>query len=155
MERDELRVLSIFRKDARKNLTTISRMTGVPVSTLFDRLKKYEGTIIRKHTCLLDFSKLGFELRVNMLIKVGQNEKDKMKDYLLKNQSVNNLFRVVGNGFDFIIEAVFRNMAELQIFVESLERFNIKSRQDYYVIEDIKREEFMADENLVDMFIEG
>lgn len=153
MDKQELRVLSMFRSDARMNLTTISRMTGVPVSTLFDRLKKYEGTIIKKHTCLLDFNKLGYELRVNMLLKVAQQNRDQLKEYLTKNQSVNSVFRVVGNGFDFIIECIFKNMGELQIFAESLEKFNIKARQDYYVLEDIKREEFMADEQLVDLLV--
>ena len=57
----ELLIMSHLRENSRKNLTKISKETKIAVSTIFDKIKKYEGGIIKKHTCILDFTKLGFE----------------------------------------------------------------------------------------------
>jgi len=64
-------LLSHFRRNARESLTTISRETRVPVSTIFDKLKHYERQFIRKHTTLVDFSKLGYMTRANVMLKVA------------------------------------------------------------------------------------
>ena len=52
----DLLIISCLRENSRNNLTNISKMTGIPISTIFDWLKKYEGSIIKKHTALLSFS---------------------------------------------------------------------------------------------------
>ena len=36
-------ILSQFRRNARENLTTTSKRIHIPISTIYDRLKKYEG----------------------------------------------------------------------------------------------------------------
>ena len=61
------------------------------------------------------------------------------------------IFRI-NNGFDFIVEAVFKNINELENFIESLEdKFKIKSKNVYYIIDEIKREKFMTDPRVVDL----
>ena len=59
-------IISHLRNNARIPLTTMSKLTKIPVSTLFDRLKTNEDDIITKHTSLLDFAKLGYNARVNL-----------------------------------------------------------------------------------------
>ena len=142
--------MSHFRKNARLNLTKISRDTGVPVSTIYDKLKKYEGSVIRKHTALVDFQKLGYELRVNVLLKSSNGTKKELCDFLLKFPNINSLLRI-NNGFDFLAEGIFRNMAEVQSFYEKLEKFNIQQIQEFFIIEDIKRETFLADPDLLNI----
>ncbi|HIJ01446.1 TPA: hypothetical protein HA363_02255, partial [Candidatus Woesearchaeota archaeon] len=55
-------LMSFFRNNARENLTRISRITRIPVSTIFDKLRDYEKELVKKHTTLLDFRKLGFDI---------------------------------------------------------------------------------------------
>ena len=78
------------------------------------------------------------------MLKVNKKDRDALKEFLMKCNSVNTLFRI-NNGYDFLVEAVFRNMKEMQDFVEKLERFKIKDRQEFYLLEDLKRESFIAD----------
>jgi hypothetical protein len=45
-----------------------------------------------------------------------------------------------------MIEGIFKHIKDLEDFMEILEeKFPIKSKQVFYIIDDIKREEFMAD----------
>lgn len=145
MKQIDLLLLSSLRANARETLTNISRKTNIPVSTIFDKLKAHENGTIKKHTSIVDFSLLGFGTRANIALKVNKEEKDELKKFLMKNASVNSFYRI-NNGYDYLIEAVFRNILEMEEFCEKIdENFRIKAKQVFYIIEDLKREEFLAD----------
>jgi hypothetical protein len=74
------------------------------------------------------------------------------RDILLaKNSNINSVYKT-NNGFDFMMEGIFKHIKDLEDFMENLEgRFPIKSKQVFYIIEDIKREGFMADPVLFDL----
>lgn len=147
MKNKDLQLLSRLRANARETLTKMSRKTHIPVSTIFDRLKMHERGIIQKHTSLIDFQQLGFTTRATVIIKTDKKDRDGMRDYLTMHQNINSLYKI-NNGYDYLIEAVFKNIKELEEFIEELEeRYKIKSRQVYYIIEDIVREEFLSNPN--------
>ena len=144
LKEKERLLLSHFRRNARESLTSISRETRMPVSTIFDKLKHYERQFIRKHTTLVDFSKLGYLTRADVLLKVAVEHREPLKAYLLKHESVNSLFKI-NNGYDFLAEMVFRHLKDLEDFLEQLEqRYKVMEKAVFYVIEEICREEFMA-----------
>ena len=147
----DLQIISNLRKNARMSLTNMSKLTNIPISTISDRLRVHESSIIKKHTTLIDFEKLGFNIRANVCVKIDKEKRDEVKWFLVKHQNVNSIFRI-NNGYDFLFEGIFRHIKDLEDFIEKLEgRFNVKQRQVYYLIEDIKIEEFMADPQLIDM----
>jgi len=148
-KKKDLLIMSHFRHNARKNLTAISKETRIPVSTLFNKLKIFETNIIKRHTSLLDFSKLGYGAVANIMIKSSKNSKVELAKYLQKNQHVNSLSKIT-NGYDFMVEGIFESIFELEGFLEAIEeKFKILKKDVFYVIEDMKREEFMADQNLL------
>lgn len=150
INKKDLTIMQNLRKNARVSLTRMSKETGIPVSTIFDRIKSQEGKLISKYTSLLDFEKLGYSTRAKLCIKVEREDKDELKEYLTRHQAVNSLFRI-NNGFDFMVEVVFRQIMDLEEFKDKLEdRFRIQECQSYYIIEDLKREEFLTDINLID-----
>ena len=146
----ELIVLSHLRQNARKSLTNISRRTGVPVSTLFDKLKKYEKGLIKKHTILLNFNKLGFDVRVKTLLKVTKDNKENLMEHLMKHQNVNSISSVT-NGFDFIIETVFRNLKDMQNFSSNLDQFQIEKKEEFFIVEEFKNESFLSQPEFVEL----
>lgn len=149
MDKKDLIFLAHLRRNARETLTTISKKTNIPISTLYDRLRIQEQTTITKHTTLLDFTKLGYMCKADITIKVDIEDRDAVKEYLLCQNSVNSLFKI-NNGFDFMIEGVFKHVKEMEDFMEVLERkFKILDKNTFYIIEDIKREEFMSNPELV------
>lgn len=142
-----MQIIAHLRLNARMGLTQMSRKTSIPVSTIFDKLKTYEKNIIQKHTSLIDFSKLGYNTRANITLKTNKQNREKLKEFLQKHQNINSVYKI-NNGYDYLIEAVFRHIKELEDFLEMLEeKFDATERKVYYIIEDIKREGFMSNTN--------
>lgn len=146
MDEKEMNLLSELRKDARCNLTRIAHRAKMPVSTVHDKIKKLRKDIVSKYTCLLDFRKLGFNTRAHLAIRLSKKEqRDEIRQYLLKQQNVNSVYKI-NNGYDYLTELVFRDLGELDDFISELEeRFKIKEKQVYYIIDDVAREQFMSD----------
>jgi DNA-binding Lrp family transcriptional regulator len=149
MNSKDLKIIAFLRKNARISLTRLSRRINVPVSTIFDRLKFNECGVIKKHTCLLDFAVLGFHTRANIVFRVDRDDKDGLKEHLLKCSCVNSFCRV-NNGFDFMVEGVFRQINDLEEFLDNIEsKFKILDKKTFFIIEDLKKEEFMSDPDLM------
>jgi len=143
--RRDITLMMFFRRNARENLTQISRLTHIPVSTIFDKLREFEKDLIQKHTTLIDFRRLGFDIRINALFKVPKDTREEFKEFLMTNEYVNSIFRI-NNGYDYMVEAIFRDMSDMQKFTEMLDRFRIESKQEFFILEDLKRESFLTDE---------
>ena len=143
LSKKEMVILSCLRQDARQTLTTLSKKTNIPISTIYEKLKSYNKGLIKKNACLVDFGKLGFNTRAQILIKVDKKDRDSLRDYLKSNFNVNSIFKV-SNGYDFMVDGVFRHIRDLEEFNESLEeRFNVKRNEYYFVIDELKKEAFM------------
>jgi DNA-binding Lrp family transcriptional regulator len=141
MSEKDLLLLKHFRTDGRQSLTRISKKTRIPISTIYDKLKAYEKSIILKHTTLLDFRQLGFEIRLRLFIAAEQ--KEALRSFLLIHDRVNTVCRI-NNGYDFEIEALFRNMGEFQEFMDDLEQFQIIEKREHFILDELRREGFMT-----------
>lgn len=151
LNKKEMMIISNLRKDARMSLTEMSRETRIPVSTIYENIKHFQDGVITRYTCLLDFSKLGFSVRANVMLRVDRDAKEALSQYLAKSLSVNSLYKV-NSGYDFMMECVFRDMRQLDEFMELLEeKFKIKSKEIHFIIDDIKKEEFVAEPTLMDI----
>ena len=151
VSKKDLVIMSYLRQDSRIKLTKMSRLTRLPVSTIFDRIRFHDGELIKQHICLVDFEKLGFHTRANVMFSAAKKDKENLKEYLQKSQHVNSVYKI-NNGFDFLAEVVFRNISDLEEFLDLLEgKFEIKSKEVHYIIDDIKREAFMSDPDTIDL----
>lgn len=146
MEPDERLLIAAFlRQNARIKLTQLSRKLGVPVSTLFDRVRTLPQLGVTRLSALLDFPRLGFTAQATMLLRAGQGKREPLRAFLLRAWPVNSLWRV-NNGYDFLVECVFKNMRELEEFCERLEHaFGVRQKEVHYVVEELKREGFLSD----------
>ena len=149
INKKDLLLLAYLRKNSREHLNVVSRITKIPVSTLYDRLQARVDEAIVKNTCLLDFSSIGFGVKSHVLFKVNKSDKDNVHKFLMKSLHVNNLFKI-NNGYDFIAEFVFRSISEMEYFFEEIEhKFSIKSKEVHYIISDLKREAFLSSPEIV------
>lgn len=144
----ELELISCFRNNARDTLTKISKRTGVPISTIFDKLRKYQKDLIVKHTSLLDFNKLGFSVVVKSFIKLGRGQRKELTEFLMNNEHVNNM-TAISNRYDFLVELVFKDLKELKEFTEKIDSFGIQEKEDFYVIEYLKKESFLTNARML------
>lgn len=145
LKKKDLVFLAYLRNNARENLTTISRKTSIPVSTLFDRLQVQKGSLIKRHTTLVDFEKMGYSCRAKVVLSVDKKDKEAVKRFLLSHRNVNSMYKI-NNGYDYMVEVIFNHMKEMELFLDSLDdRFKINDKRTYYVIDEIRRESFMSD----------
>ena len=149
IKNSDLKLIAYLRKNARQTLTDISKKTRIPISTLYDKLRMHENSVILKHATLIDFSKLGFNCRANLLLRTNKESREKLGSYLKAHPAVNNLYKI-NNGFDFLVEGVFTHVKELEDFIEELERnFLLEEKKTHYIIEDLKREDFIPEETCI------
>jgi DNA-binding Lrp family transcriptional regulator len=145
LKNKHIKLLVELRKDGRSSLTDISRRISMPVSTIFDTMKTGAAGTVKKYTCLLNFEQIGFNCRTTIVLKVKKEEREEVKNHLLKQQCINSVYKI-NNGYDFLIEAVFKDMKGADEFTENLEsKFKILEKKVYYIMEDIARELFMTD----------
>src|SRR3989339_678337 len=138
MEPKNLQFLSCLRENSREKLTEISKQTKIPISTLFDMLKEMQGSVITKNTVLLNFHKLGFKVHAQIFLKVNPESKEKIRNHLLFNQNVNNLYKI-NNEWDFVVETLHKNIRELDGFLDALNsKFRIEKHQIHYLVDEIK-----------------
>jgi DNA-binding Lrp family transcriptional regulator len=151
INKKDLRILIQLRKNARMQLTDISKATSIPISTIYDRLKNKSNNVISRHASLINFEVLGFNTRAQICLKCGKSSKKNIMEFLLKHPSVNSLYKI-NNGYDYMVEVVFRNVKELEEFLEGMEEnHSIKTKQVYYIIEDMVREHFFSEEIYLDL----
>ena len=150
-KKKDLLILTSLRTDARMSLTEISKKTQIPISTIFDRLQLFNQRLIKSYTALIDFSLFGFNARAQIAIKASQQNKDQLKQFLFNHYHVNSLYKI-NNGYDFMVDCVFRNVKDLEEFLEVLDlKYKVKSRDVFYLIDDIKRESFFSNPELVEL----
>ena len=144
MSKKDLLLVSHLRQNARETMTNMSRGTGIPISTIFDKIKRFEKEFITKHSALIDFDALGYHVRTNVMLKVDAKARKDLEAYLKKDQRVNSAYRI-NNGFDYMFEAVFKDARDMQKFTDELEeKFTIKDKEVFYVIDELKREAFLG-----------
>ncbi len=153
LHQKELLILSNLRKDSRMSLTNISKRTKIPISTIYDKIKSYKGNIITKHTTIIDFTRLGFNAKANIMIKVNKDKREQAKNHLFNHLNINSVYKI-SNGFDFLIEGIFKNVKDVEDFIENFEsNFDIENIKVFYVVEDIKKETFLNNGQLLDIVI--
>lgn len=141
---NDMVVLAKLRQNARERLTKMSRNTSIPVTTLYNKIKELEGSFIKKHTSILDFSKLGFNTRAMVIMKVKKDMREKVRDFLSAHRNVNSIYKI-NNGFDYLVEVVFKEVRDVESFVEIAESSaGVDKSVVHYVIDDVKREDFMS-----------
>lgn len=141
----DIDLLARLRNNARVKMTHLSRDANMPVSTIFERMRGPLSKCVLKYTCVLKNTELGFNSRATIILKVDKEQKKEIGQFLEKHQNVNSLYKI-NNGYDFMMDAIFRQMADLEEFIEQLERkYRIKHKEVYFIIDEIKQETFLSD----------
>lgn len=147
LAKEHLQIIAELRKDARQSLVEVSKQTGIPHSTIHQRVREYEGQVIKKHTPLLNFRKIGFYAHAFLLLKTKSEYKEAILANLLQHKNLNSIYRV-DSGFDFLIECIFRDAGEQKDFMNSLsDHFGVDALK-IEVLDSLMQENFLTDMNI-------
>jgi len=138
MNENELKILDELRKNARCSMTQISKTTRIPLSTVFKKIIKFEKDIIKKYVSLMNFNKLGFSVRISLVLKA--KDRAALKEFLTEHPNVNSLYRI-SQEYDFFAETIFPTMLDYERFIEKLDCL-ISNKKTFHMIEDLRQEDF-------------
>ena len=122
-EKDKI-ILELLQQDASLSTYKITKKTGIPQTTVLNRINqlKEEG-IIKRYTLDVDWKKLGMNHKALILVKVDKKAESKVGDIeekVFKFPQVLNIKRLMGKN-DFVIELVCKDIDELnEILVKKI-----------------------------------
>lgn len=135
-----------LRRSRSQNIMELSRKINMPKSTVYDMLHRLEEKAVIDGRIHLDFEKIGFPIRIFLIIKTETEHKDTLKKYLLEQKHVNNIF-TINRASSFHVESIFKNQKEVEDFLEDLEQKNSLIQLSVYtILEHIERERFLTKE---------
>lgn len=144
MDETGIMILSHLRSDARKSLVEVAKETGIPVSTVYDKVRKYEKSIIKKHSSIIDFQKIGYNIRVMMLVKLKKDEE--FRKLANSHSSINSVFKLNEHSM-YLIDCIFMYMGEMEDFLAHLEKCDVEEKDMHFISEEVVRENFLAKNN--------
>jgi len=140
LKKEDTKLINELRKNGRKGPKEMSESIGTPISTIYEKVQNHLP-IIKRYTCLLDYSKLGYSIRATFIFKVKHREQALL--FLMQNNNVNNLWKING-GYDFLLEGVFKDLLEVEELKDELQNKCKATRmQVHYMVEELKREQFI------------
>lgn len=115
----DFKIIQVLNKNARIPYRTIAEEIGVSDATIRNRVKKLlEEGIIKKFNVLLDYHKLGRIIKAFIGLRVQPQRLKEIVEHLNENPDVQVLYRTSGD-VDLFVEVIFRDMEELNSFLES------------------------------------
>jgi Lrp/AsnC family leucine-responsive transcriptional regulator len=128
----DLKILKELQKDGRMNYAEISRRTGIPPSTVHDKITKLvKRGVIKKFTVTLDSEKVGFPVSALIGIETGAEQYRNVAKELCQ---MHELVKVYGTTAEFDLMAKVRTTS-LKKLNEILNRIReTKGVDDIFVI---------------------
>ncbi len=133
-------ILNHLRENADYTLKHLSKLTGIPQSTVHDRIigLKKRG-LISRFTVLANTKKLGYDHHCLLFLSSYNITQQPLIDYFKSHPAVNSAMRT--NEDDFVLEVLFTNSLESEGFKHELEkRKGLVIKQVIPIKENIKKE---------------
>lgn len=127
MDEQNLQILELLQQNAKVTTSTIAKKTGMPITTVYNRIRKMEeGGIIRNYSVRLDYEKLGKPIAAYVLITVASlhaAKDDQILDTLV--EKIRKLVQLeeacsMTGAFDILIKLRAKNISELNRMINSL-----------------------------------
>lgn len=132
LDETDLQILKELQKDGRMNYAEISRKTGIPSSTVYDKIVRLVNKgVIKKFTVILDREKVGFGVSALIGVETGAELYGNVAKELCQ---LHELVRVYGSTaqFDLMVKVRTTSLKRLN---EILNRIRgIKGVDDLFVI---------------------
>ncbi|MCW1306908.1 MAG: Lrp/AsnC family transcriptional regulator [Candidatus Nanoarchaeia archaeon] len=146
LDEKDIKILSLLRKNSRLSLTKIARKVDLPISTVYDRIRRLQRNgVIKKYTCLLDYRAIDYPIVARVLLKANSN-KERVENLLANSIYTNTFEKINGDEFNYFSTFIAPSMEELQEFIERItEKLGIPNYKVFYVIREISEEKFLED----------
>jgi DNA-binding Lrp family transcriptional regulator len=115
MDKKDLAIIELLKKDSRYSVRDISKKTGIRPSTVHQRIKKLrEEGVIERFTLKLDNNKVGEGLIVFMFVKTKPSVE--IDSTVFSNKHIKEVFGITGE-YDLLIKMKFKDVVEFNDFI--------------------------------------
>jgi len=122
--------------DGRLPYSELGRRCGLSRQTVFNRIRRLlERRLIKKFSTCVDAEKLGLSFKAYVLIiaKPDKTLREELADFLRRCRCVTQLHLLFGR-FDFFVELLVRDKAELTAFIKNLHAFGAVERTETFMV---------------------
>jgi Lrp/AsnC family leucine-responsive transcriptional regulator len=129
-------VLRALLDNGRLSYSELSRRCGISRQVAFERVKKLsEEGIVKGFSVCLDAEKLGFSFQAYVLIiaKPEEELRNELREFLRNSENVRRIQLLFGR-FDFLLELLFQNKAEMTEFLRVMHSFGAVEWTETFIV---------------------
>ena len=141
LDEKDRQILKILVNNARTPFSKIARILGLSEASVYVRIRKLEKAgILRGYTANIDLSKLGYNVRALIMLKLKPENYREALDMLKKLPNAVEIYEITGE-YHVILKVIARSNEELSEFIDRLGAIpGILETQTQYVLRVIKEE---------------
>lgn len=145
LDSTDRKIIEILTHDAKCTNRDIAQKTKLPVTTVFNRIRRLEKSgVIRGYAAVLDYKKLGMKLTAysllhyNIAIWGKETSREELKRQLKQLPNVEEIKYIIGQ-YDILLKFRFRDMDEFNhILLNNLRTIpGIGQTETFLVLEDV------------------
>ena len=147
MDENDKKILTELISNSRMPISKISSKTGIPDSTVSNRIKKLENNnIIEKYTTIINTEDIGIKVIAMIIIQTETEKHENVEIELPKLDKVSQVYSISGE-YDILIKVWAHTLEELNDIVNSEIRTidGIEELRELIVMEKLKEEPLKVD----------
>ncbi len=142
MDETDKKILNVLSENARTSISSISKKTGIPNSTISNRIHKLEeNNIIEQYTTIFNPEKIGVNVTAIIIIQTQTEKHENVEIELPKIGQVSQVYSISGE-YDILIKVWAKDLEELNEIINSKIRTidGIEELRELIVMERLKDE---------------
>lgn len=113
----DLQILEILKMNCKLPSREISRLTGLPITTIHNRIKKMEKEgIIKSYAVNVDDAKIGKDVQAFIQIRLKPASPDSVTNKLAHMREINEIY-VISGSTDLLVKVATKDVDTLQNFL--------------------------------------
>jgi len=135
------RILNHLLLSGRDSYRDIAKALGLAPATIMKRVKELEKAgIIRNYGAVLDYEKLGYDIRVIVDVRVAKGKLFQIEKRIAKHPNVFSVYDNTGS-FDATVIARFKNRSGMDKFLKELQTYDFVERTETKLVLSTIKEE--------------
>jgi Lrp/AsnC family transcriptional regulator for asnA, asnC and gidA len=143
MDETDKKILNVLSENSRTSISSISKKTGIPNSTISNRIHKLEkNNVIEQYTTILNPEKIGVNVTALIIIQTETEKHEHVEIELPKLEQVSQVYSISGE-YDILIKVWAKNLEELNEIINSQIRTidGIEELRELIIMERLKDEQ--------------
>lgn len=118
----DLEILEILKANCKLPSREISKLTGLPITTIHNRIKKMEKDgIIKAYVANIDNAKIGKNVQAFIQIRLKHSSPDSAANKLVRMHEIDEVY-VISGTMDIMIKVATKDIDSLQYFLDKIDK---------------------------------